>query len=142
MPLYLTTNPSASIEVRGTKVTFTHMASSMQVGICVDVLAVFRDIVSWAYYNSTDIRAVDRLRPFVKDNLPSYIRWFDELVKKKSGGKVYPPRLILGGDIVFYEAPDASGCVKATVSVKDALEANCRRRKRVKSLALICSLEL
>lgn len=123
MSLYLMTSPSDSIVVKGTKVTFTYMASSMQAGICVDVLTMFRDIVSWAYYNSTDIKAVDRLRPFLKDNLPSYIRWLNALVRNKSGGKVYPPTLILSGDTVFYEAPDANGCVKASVSVKDALEA-------------------
>ena len=105
MSLYLMTSPSDSIVVKGTKVTFTYMASSMQAGICVDVLTMFRDIVSWAYYNSTDIKAVDRLRPFLKDNLPSYIRWLNALVRKKSGGKVYPPTLILRGDIVFHEAP-------------------------------------
>lgn len=123
MSLYLTTKPTSSIEVRGRKVIFTHMSAATQVGVCVDVLALFRDIVDWAYNRTEDHAERVAIGELSKAIPTNYIGWLNALVQKKSGIKVCYPTLIMSGDIMFYDAADANGYVKAYVSVKDALEA-------------------
>ena len=80
MSLYLTTKPTSSIEVRGRKVIFTHMSVATHVGVCVDVLVLFRDIVDWAYNRTEDHAERVAIGELSKAIPTNYIGWLNALV--------------------------------------------------------------